>query len=321
MKSIKNMIKDESGVSPIVATLVLIVVAVVGAVAVGTIVGTFSTDVADQNNVGDVSGASATEIIIAGSTTVQPASEALAKEYMDKHPGIKITVQGGGSGAGIAAANNGLVDIGSASKVVDTVNDYPELTSYTIGGSAVVIIGDKDTVTATAVSATELKGLYQNGTAIGVTITNAVQRSEDSGTEETFAKFIGYKNSAGQLDTCDPSVKAATGNGGVADLVADTEGCIGFVDYGFYDADNHVLLNIAVGSDEFIPTHDHILASLKGEEDNPATTYVKGLTRPLNYLVKGTPSSIVKNYIDFCRAPGSIGIIEDVGYIPYVTFA
>ena len=38
---LKRMKENEHAVSPIVATLVLIVVAVVGAVAVGTIMGTF----------------------------------------------------------------------------------------------------------------------------------------------------------------------------------------------------------------------------------------------------------------------------------------
>ncbi|MDK2863626.1 MAG: phosphate transport system substrate-binding protein, partial [Methanomicrobiaceae archaeon] len=109
---------NENAVSPIVATLVLIVVAVIGAVAVGTIMGTFSSDVSEQVNTGDVSGSSSMEILIAGSTTVQPASELLAEAYMAKKPGVKISVQGGGSGAGVTSVGMGIVDIGSASRAV-----------------------------------------------------------------------------------------------------------------------------------------------------------------------------------------------------------
>lgn len=321
MKSIKNMKENEYAVSPVVATLVLIVVAVVGAVAVGTIMGTFSTDVSKEANAGDAGAAASTEILIAGSTTVQPASEALAKVYMDAHPGVKITVQGGGSGAGIAAANNGLADIGSASSAVDTVNAYPELTSYTIGGSAVVVIANKD-VTATEVTAAELKDLYQNGTAIG-DITSAVQRSESSGTEENFASFIGYAGSDKQLNTCDPTrVTAATGNPGVIDAVVKGTKTIGFTDYGMVSTRTDLkILNITIGSQEFQPTTTKITASLKGTANDPAKTYVITLTRPLNYLVKGTPSSVVKSFIDFARSPGSIDTMNSVGYIPYVTFA
>ena len=65
---------NQAAVSPIVATLVLIVVAVVGAVAVGSIMGTFSSSVSKQANTGNAASASQTEILIAGSTTVYPAS-------------------------------------------------------------------------------------------------------------------------------------------------------------------------------------------------------------------------------------------------------
>jgi phosphate transport system substrate-binding protein len=170
---------NEDAVSPIVATLVLIVVAVVGAVAVGTIMGTFSGDVSEQANAGDVAGASASEIVIAGSTTVQPASEKLAETFMAAHPGVKITVQAGGSGAGIAAANNGLVDIGSASKAVDTDVDYPDLTCYTIGGSGVVVIGGS-AVTETNVTAQDLYDAYFDGDYTNIDGADAaVERSEE----------------------------------------------------------------------------------------------------------------------------------------------
>ncbi len=43
------MIKNNEAVSPIVATLVLIVVAIVGAAAVGLLMGSFSNNVADQD--------------------------------------------------------------------------------------------------------------------------------------------------------------------------------------------------------------------------------------------------------------------------------
>lgn len=319
MHAMKRMNNDVA-VSPIVATLVLIVVAVIGAVAVGTIMGTFSTDVSKKASADQASSASSTEILIAGSTTVQPASELLAKAYMADHPGIKITVQGGGSGAGIAAANNGLVDIGSASKAVSTT-DYPDLNVYQIGGSAVVVIASSD-VSTTTVSADELKGLYNtSGFAIG-DITNAYARNEDSGTEETFAKFIGYANSAGQLDTHSAKVIDETGNPGVLKAVEGGSKAIGFVDYGFAKDDSNVkILNVTVSGSEYKATSSTILASLKGTANDNTKTYVTDLTRPLNYLTKGTPNSVVKNYIDFCRSPGATELFDDVGYFSYVQIA
>jgi phosphate transport system substrate-binding protein len=308
---------NDMAVSPIVATLVLIVVAVIGAVAVGTIMGTFSTDVSKQANAGQASSASSAEILIAGSTTVQPASEALAKVYMAAHPGIKITVQGGGSGAGYTAANQGLVDIGSASSALDTTT-YPALTQYTIGGSAVVVIAP-NTGAAMNVTPLQLKNLYESGTPIGM-YDHAIQRAENSGTEENFASFIGFADTDKQLKPCNKNVTTATGNSGVIAAVAGSTNTIGFTDFGMVGTKAQIL-GITTTDGDFIPTETKIIASLKGTTDAPATTYVTKLTRPLNYVVKGTPSSVVKNYIDFARSPGAMDTMTSVGYVPYVSFA
>jgi len=103
MYAMKRM-NNDMAVSPIVATLVLIVVAVIGAVAVGTIMGTFSGSVAKQVNSNGAASAASTggDLLIAGSTTVYPASLILAQDYMNQFPATKITVQTGGSGAGVS---------------------------------------------------------------------------------------------------------------------------------------------------------------------------------------------------------------------------
>jgi len=54
MKTSMKFFNNDEGVSPIVATLVLIVVAIIGAAAVGLIMGTFSSQVSDQANAGDI---------------------------------------------------------------------------------------------------------------------------------------------------------------------------------------------------------------------------------------------------------------------------
>ena len=128
-----KLMNNEMAVSPIVATLVLIVVAVIGAVAVGTIMGTFSTDVSKQANSGNAASQAQTEIIVAGSTTLQPLELNLKTDYELAHPGIKINVQGGGSGAGVSSVAMGISDIGAssaASKVTSAQAANPSSTDY-----------------------------------------------------------------------------------------------------------------------------------------------------------------------------------------------
>lgn len=325
MKSIKNMIKDESGVSPIVATLVLIVVAVVGAVAVGTIVGTFSTDVADQNNVGDVSGASATEIIIAGSTTVQPVSELLAEAYMKEHPGIKITVQGGGSGAGISSAGMGIVDIGSASRAMkdEETTKYPDLVQHKIGGSAVVFISNVNSDLNTTVgTVTELKAQY-TGTA--TPITAVYERDESSGTEDTVKDYF-------DVDSFTGTTKV-TGNAGILEAVKGTDTgdkAIGFVDWSYADGETGIYVAdidsddntiVWIDPDEIDADELQDVASAVANDktqDESGVDYPVDLGRLLFYITDGTPSSIVQSYMTFCQSPAAFDYFEETGYWPIV---
>ncbi|MDK2989296.1 MAG: phosphate transport system substrate-binding protein [Methanoculleus sp.] len=324
----KNM--NESAVSPIVATLVLIVVAVVGAVAVGTIMGTFSSDVAEQTNTGDVAGASASEILIAGSTTVQPASELLAKAYMNQHSGIKITVQAGGSDAGIAGVGMGICDIGSASKDVSSayLEEYPNLNTYQIGGSGVVFIHNDVGALAgiTGATAEGLKNLYDIANAQGYVaytddgdnIINAAdtfaegtgittdvrvyQRAEGSGTEEAVDKYIDDK---GYMDTT--TAAGAQGNELLFQSVSgSTNPALGFVDWAFA-GDGVVKLDL----DTYTTSEDDIKNALMGQD-----TYPTDLARPLNYIVNGEPNSVVKNYIEFAQSPAGAELVKDAGFFP-----
>jgi phosphate transport system substrate-binding protein len=335
----KSIRKDEHAVSPIVATLVLIVVAVVGAVAVGTIMGTFSTDVSKQANAEGAGAAAQTEILIAGSTTVQPASEELAKSYMEEHPGLKITVQGGGSGAGVSSAGMGIVDIGAASRALNDAEkaSYPDLETYQIGGSAVVFITSDAATSVTSATKTELKDAYQSKAfAPNLTgIDDRYQRSEASGTEDTVSNYLlgsdsamnGITNCTGQLGNAGmlAAVKAATTSGKYK---------LGFVDFGYAVDSSGVevsgikIIRVIDGNVDGSKSVDriNILAALKDNKAGLTPTtqsnnYPVKLTRPLNYIIKGTPSSVVKNFITYCQSPGAIDDFKAAGMFGITEFA
>jgi phosphate transport system substrate-binding protein len=56
-------------------------------------------------------------VTLAGSTAFQPFAEKLADSYMEKVPGVTITVQGGGSAMGLHSALSGTAEIGMADLV------------------------------------------------------------------------------------------------------------------------------------------------------------------------------------------------------------
>ncbi|WP_340818426.1 substrate-binding domain-containing protein [Methanolobus sp. WCC4] len=316
----KKLFNDEAGVSPIVATLVLVVVAIAGAAAVGTIMGSFSSDVSDEASAAEAASGASAELLIAGSTTVQPVSELLADAYMGENAGVKVTVQAGGSGAGIASAEMDVVDIGSASEPVDTVTEHPTLQVHQIGASAVVPISKGVTCNG-PITAAEMLALYQAADADGMVASGSLpsnlsatadvqvyQREEaGSGSEECFAKWLGDKH---YIDNTNAT--KATGNPGVLAAVeagSTTAPAIGFVDIGFVEDTTVEIINVGAGTD-FDDNNDEALLQLQGE----TSTFPAKLTRPLNYLTLGEPSSIEQSFIDFATQPAQKGIFSEVGY-------
>ncbi|WP_292463906.1 PstS family phosphate ABC transporter substrate-binding protein [Methanolobus sp.] len=323
--NIKKLFNNEAGVSPIVATLVLVVVAIAGAAAVGTILGSFSSDVSSSASAEGAAAGASTQLLIAGSSTVQPVSELLAKDFMKQNSGIKVTVQAGGSGAGITSAKLGIVDIGASSEDVDTITAYPELQKHQIGASAVVLIGNGiGNATGTVPSKAQIKTLFEsadaNGKVSDANLTTAgfnttgsgatlFQRSETSGTEETFSYFI-----HGSSKTWMDGTKAVgkSGNAGVLAAVESTTNSIGFVDFGFAESSTGVVI-LPVDTMTTTVKKDvksGIKATLKGE----TSTFPSGLTRPLLYLTNGAPSTIEKSFIDFATQPAQKGYFTQVGY-------
>jgi phosphate transport system substrate-binding protein len=327
------MWNNTEAVSPVVATLVLVTVAIAGAAGVGMIQGTFSSGVAEDAGSAELASASSTELLIAGSTTVQPVSELLAEAYMDEHQGVKITVQGGGSGAGVSSAGLDIVDIGAASRPVKDkeLDKYPDLITHKIGGSAVVVIADKTTYDGVVgnISKDELIMLYntsagdtltmEGGThTVAATIT-VVQRADASGTEETFEDFLGLTLDDAVDETGLSTQVSETGNAGVLAKVQGTTNSIGFVDFGFADgADDIVILGIIDGTDTFIASKDNIKAELKSQDN---TNYVKDMTRPLNYITSGVPNSMEQGFITFAMSPGATTYFEECGYFAITEFA
>lgn len=327
MKAIKEMKKNEHAVSPIVATLVLIVVAVVGAVAVGTIMGTFSSDVAKENNAGDVGSASATEVLIAGSTTVKPASELLAKAYMKERSGIKITVQAGGSGAGVTSAAKGIVDIGASSEALDDAQKtaYPNLKVHQIGGSSVVVIVNS-VHSATNATKPELIEAFGADTANPINagsnltgIVKAFHRAESSGTEDTFSVYL---DPAGKKDWIDKQaenagsiLEAKTGNAGVFDAVATTPNSIGFVDFGFTKGKTGMRVLNLYDDRQYMATESNLKNANKDlvAGKTASTYYPIKLCRGLFYLTDGEPSSIVKSFITFAQSPEGMKYVNEAG--------
>ena len=335
MANLKHM-NNDMAVSPIVATLVLIVVAVIGAVAVGTIMGTFSSDVSKKTNAEGASTASATHILVAGSTTVQPASILLVQAYEKEHPGIQIDVQGGGSGAGISAVGQNIADIGASSSALTAANmqTYPNLQAYQIGSRAVVWIVNSACTETTITKAdmatwigTGVSGTFLQNGGVATTIDTLVQRVDASGTESTAAAWVNAAGFSGDnaFDNVAIKTKPMNGNPGVVTEINSNGGTneLGFADLGYvYDSSGNkkstatnvkvlapkdavntypaasALVGATLRKDGLTSAKNKINAVAQGVADYP-----QALTSQLLYITNGAPSSVIKNFIQFAQSP------------------
>lgn len=242
----------------------------------------------------------AEEISIAGSTTVQPLSEALRNEFK-KDNDISITVAGGGSSVGVTSCNDGTVDIGAASRALK--DSEPDLVVHTIARDGIAIV----THTSNVVDGLTLAQVRQiftgditNWSEVGGAdhAIEVISREEGSGTRGAFEEMVMDDDNDATDDNITASALLFNSNGALHTAVSDAQWAIGFLSFGYLDSEVKALEIDGVAA---------TVANAKNE------TYP--VIRPLNYLTKEAPEGIVKDYIDFCLSSDGQDIVEDEGYI------
>ena len=113
------------------------------------------------------------ELVITGSTSVEPLMKKLAAAYEEKH--------------------GGKSDFGMASRELKTEEAADGIVSLKIADDGLAMIVNKN-CTVESVSKAEVKALYESGTAIQDAIRGALSREDGSGTRDAFEEIIGIEN-------------------------------------------------------------------------------------------------------------------------------
>jgi phosphate transport system substrate-binding protein len=188
--------------------------------------------------------ASKTAITLAGSTSVEPFAERLAELYMRAHPDAEISVQGGGSSAGIRACQNRICAIGMSSRELNP--EEKGLVEIPIAHDAIALIVNarnpvrrltmaqaRDVFTGRIRNWQELGGPNRRITAI--------TREEGSGTRASFEEKV---MAAGMPNDKDgktnpaafaPDALVQDSNGSVREIVASDPAAIGYISSGLVD--------------------------------------------------------------------------------------
>ncbi len=99
------------------------------------------------------------KITLGGSTSVAPVMEVLAAAYQVHNPDVEIEIQQTGSGAGMTAAIEGVVDIGMASRAVKDSEKEQGLTETTIAMDGIAVIVNLENA-VTGLSSEQIQKIY-----------------------------------------------------------------------------------------------------------------------------------------------------------------
>jgi phosphate transport system substrate-binding protein len=233
---------------------------------------------------------------IAGSTSVQPLAEELAQAFMAKNKGVKVFVQGGGSGAGIKSAMTGTANIGTSSRELNP--EEQSLVETVIAKDGIAIVVNKAN-SVTDLNKEQLQkiftGEYSNWKQVGGPDMKivVVNREAGSGTRGAFEELV-----LGKLtNTSNCLVQASTG--AVQQTVAVTKESIGYISLGSYDS--HAVKALTI--DNVSCTEANILAKKYK------------IQRPFLMLTKSAPTGAVKAFLDFILSKEGQKIVAKE-YIP-----
>lgn len=252
----------------------------------------------------------AEQIRITGSTTVLPIVAEAAKYYRQLHPGLRLTVSGGGSGVGVSSIGQDLVEIGMASR------DLTPQESARLQGRVKQVAVARDAV-AVAVS----KAVYEGGvTRLTLAQIAAIYRGEitnwqavggpdarilvidkeaSRGTRHVFAKAV-----LGDERARAPGATIIAGsNNEEQAAIANSDQAIGMLSNAWL---NGAVRAVAVGEPDaaVLPTLEHV-----ADGRYP-------IQRELNILVPVNSDAVIDDFVDFLLSDSGQAIVQQVGYLP-----
>lgn len=234
------------------------------------------------------------DVVLAGSTSIQPFAERWAESYEDG----RVTVQSGGSTAGIKAAHDGTADFGMSSRQLHGYEaDGLEQTIVARDGIAVIVHASNPVQSLTL---TQLRAIYagelRNWRDVGgrdapITV---ITREEGSGTRDTFEEVV-----MGDSTRIARQALVTAYSGGLRKMVAEDPSAIGYVTFSQLNALVHPLI-----LDGVLPT----------EETIRNATY--RLQRPFLFLTRGAPAGASAAFLRFVLSPRGQEIAREEGLAP-----
>ena len=238
-------------------------------------------------------------IKLAGSTSMEKLCEAMAESFMERNPGVTVTVEYTGSGAGLESLAAGSVDIGNASRGLKDEEKASGAVENIVAIDGIAVITNKS-CSIKDVTSKDLAKIYSGEITDWAELGGKEQpiivigREAGSGTRDAFEELLEVKDGCVYAQELDST-------GAVLAKVATTPGAIGYVSL---DVVDDTVSGLKIDGVE--PTEEEILAG----------NYM--LQRPFVMATKGEMSGqneLVQAWFNYINSDDGKEVIKQVGLI------
>jgi phosphate transport system substrate-binding protein len=238
-------------------------------------------------------------IKLAGSTSMEKLCEAMSESFMERNPGVTVTVEYTGSGAGLESLAAGSVDIGNASRGLKDEEKASGVVENIVAIDGIAVITNKS-CSIKDVTSKDLAKIYSGEITDWAELGGEEQpiivigREAGSGTRDAFEELLEVKDGCAYAQELDST-------GAVLTKVATTPGAIGYVSL---DVVDDTVSGLKIDGVE--PTEEEILAG----------NYM--LQRPFVMATKGEISEqneLVQAWFNYINSDDGKEVIKQVGLI------
>ena len=206
---------------------------------------------------GSGSGAESSEILIDGSSTVFPISQAVAEEFRVNRPEVQIPVGISGTGGGFKRFVEGEIDIADASRPIKESESEQaaangiEYTEFVIAYDGLSVVINKANDFAACLTTAELKMIWERGSTVDNW--NEVRSGfpdkplrlygpdTDSGTFDYFTAEINEEEDASRAD-----YTASSDDNVLVQGVSGDQGAMGYFGFAYYTENSEMINVVAV---------------------------------------------------------------------------
>ena len=238
-------------------------------------------------------------IKLAGSISMEKLCEAMSESFMERNPGVTVTVEYTGSGAGLESLAAGSVDIGNASRGLKDEEKASGEVENIVAIDGIAVITNKS-CSIKDVTSKDLAKIYTGEITDWAELGGEEQpiivigREAGSGTRDAFEELLEVKDVCAYAQELDST-------GAVLAKVATTPGAIGYVSL---DVVDDTVSGLKIDGVE--PTEEEILAG----------NYM--LQRPFVMATKGEISEqneLVQTWFNYINSDDGKEVIKQVGLI------